>query len=368
MAQTETERLAEHFAAGDSIFVSSPLYRALCRTVARNRPVLDLLAQRRPGQQPSFLLFGAVHYLLLSGAAHPLGGYYPSLHGAAATGPSGAGPALLDFCRAYRDELAELIRTRLVQTNVVKRAAGLRVALWAVRRRCPQPVHLIEVGASAGIHLHADRYRYVVGGRAFGRQDAAITIETQWRGPGSPPDLDRVPVIASRTGVDLHPVQVTDPDERLWLRALIWPENQHAADLLAAALEGVAADPPAILAGDAIDVCPELGRSLPSGEPRVVFHAATRMHVPRARRAAFDQAIDSIAEGGPLYHAWQEPPSAPHHGLAGDMGEALALHGPGDVRAVPLVRVDGHLEWEAASNDELWPGRESKFLGPTRRR
>jgi len=56
-------------------------------------------------------------------------------------------PRLPDFCRAYRDELAELIRTRLVQTNVVRRPVGLRVALWAVRRRCARPVHLIEVGA-----------------------------------------------------------------------------------------------------------------------------------------------------------------------------------------------------------------------------
>jgi hypothetical protein len=146
----EIGRLAKHFAAGDSIFVSSPLYRSLCRTVAGDRSVLELLADRQPGQQPSFLLFGAVHYLLLGGAAHPLGAYYPSLHGSAAADPSSAGPALLDFCREYRDELAALIRTRLVQTNVVKRSAGLRIALWAVGQRCAQPVHLIEVGASAG--------------------------------------------------------------------------------------------------------------------------------------------------------------------------------------------------------------------------
>ena len=345
----DTGRLAGHFAEGDLIFVSSPLYRSLCRTVAGDRSVLDLLARRRPGQQPSFLLFGAVHYLLLSGAAHPLADFYPSLRGTAAAGPAGAGPALLDFCRAYRGDLEELIRTRLVQTNVVKRSAGLRIALWAVGQRSAGPVHLVEVGASAGIHLHADRYRYVVGGRTFGPPGAAVTIETQWRGPGQPPDLDDVPAIASRTGVDLHPVPATDPAERLWLRALVWPENQHAADLLMAALESVAADPPVIVAGDAISVCPELGRSLPPGEPRLVFHAATRMHVPRARHAAFDAAIDSIADGGPLFHAWLEPPSAPHHGMAGAAGGMmLSMHGPGDVRTVPVARVDGHLEWEEA--------------------
>ena len=347
MGTSPTEPLAEHFAEGQSIFVTSPLYRSLCRTVAQDRPLLELLAQRRAGQQASYLFFGAVHYLLLGGAQHPLGAYYPSVSGAAADDPAGAGPALLDFCRTYHDELAELIRTRLVQTNVVRRAAALRVALWAVGTRCTQPVHLIEVGASAGIHLHVDRYRHVVGDRTFGPRDAAITIDTDWRGADPPPDLDAVPPIASRVGVDLHPVPVTDPDERLWLQALVWPENKREAALLATALNGVAADPPAIVAGDAIDVCPALARRLPPGEPRVAFHAATRMHVPEARRAAFDEAIDSIGQGGPLYHAWLEPVAAPHQGLPDDTDGALAWHGPGDGRAFALVRVDGHLEWES---------------------
>jgi hypothetical protein len=344
----EIERLARHFASGESIFTTSPLYRSLCRTVARDRPVLELAAGRRPGQQPSYLLFGAVHYLLLRGTAHALGGYYPSLRGTAALDPVGAGPVLLDFCRAYRGDLAELIRTRLVQTNVVKRAAALRLALIAVGRRCSRPVHLIEVGASAGIHLHADRYRYLLGGQEFGQPGAAVTIETEWRGPGPPPDLDDVPTIASRTGVDLHPVRVTDPAERLWLRALVWPENQRQADLLVTALDGVAADPPRVVAGDAIEICPRLGQSLPAGQPRLVFHAATRMHVPGAQRAAFDEAIDSVGLAGPLYHVWLEPPSAPHHGLPAAMHETLAMHGPGDDRAVPLARADGHLDWAAA--------------------
>jgi hypothetical protein len=71
------------------------------------------------------------------------------------------------------------------------------------------------------------------------------------------------------------------------------------------------------------------------------------MHVPEARRAAFDEAIDSIGQDGPLYHAWLEPSAAPHQGLADDTDGALAWHGPGDGRARALVRVDGHLEWEA---------------------
>jgi len=63
----------------------------------------------------------------------------------------------------------------------------------------------------------------------------------------------------------------------------------------------VAADPPDVRRGDAVDLCPALARELPPGEPRVVFHAATRLHVAHERRPTFDAAIDSLGENAPLY-------------------------------------------------------------------
>ncbi len=97
----EIERLSEHFADGASIFTTSPLYQSLCKVVAQDQPILELLTQRRTGQQASYLLFGAVHYLLLSGVQHPLRDFYPSLVGAAGADPEDAGPVLLNFCRTY---------------------------------------------------------------------------------------------------------------------------------------------------------------------------------------------------------------------------------------------------------------------------
>lgn len=312
--------------------------------MADDRSILELLTECRAGQQPSFLLFAAVHYLLLSGADHPLRNFYPSLVGTAATNPASAGPFLKSFCAEYRDDLLPIIRTRLVQTNVVKRVFGLRFALAAIRRICREPVHLIDVGASAGIHLLFDRYRYSIGGRIFGQQDAAVSVETEWRSRAAPPDLDDLPPIASRIGVDLHPVDIRLHSQRLWLRALVWPEDQRKADLLSSALEVVASDPPLIMQGDAIDVCPLLGRVLPPG-PRVVFHAATRMHVPPERRPAFDEAIDAIGTGSRFYHVWQEPQWVPHRGCVADSRGAIEMHGSDDEAPIPLVLVDGHLEW-----------------------
>ena len=342
---TEIDALAEHFGRAPAVFDSSPLYQALCLVVASDRELLELLTRRRPGQQPSFLLFGAVHQLLLGGAEHRLRDYYASVVDGAALDPGRAGQAFLDFCRQHRAPLAELIASRLVQSNVLRRAIALRFALWAIGQRHDGPVHLIEVGASAGLLMNVDRYRYLIGGRAFGRPDAPVALDSRWRSEDPVPDLDDVPEIAGKTGIDLHPIDLADPAERLWLRALVWPEQRTAAALLDAAIDEARKERPAIIAGDAIDVCPALDRELPAGRTRVVFHAATRMHVAAERREQFDQAIDALSARGPLYHIWLEPPDAPHHGFPVAGPGVLAIHGPGDDAATPLVRVDGHLHW-----------------------
>src|SRR5688572_2822745 len=105
------EALAGRFAEAPE-FASSPLYRALGRTVAGNPALLRLAARGRPGQYPTFLFFGAVHARLLADADHELARYYPSIVGDAARSPEGAGPALVDFCAAHERQLASLIETR----------------------------------------------------------------------------------------------------------------------------------------------------------------------------------------------------------------------------------------------------------------
>ncbi|MGI8666692.1 MAG: DUF2332 domain-containing protein [Jatrophihabitans sp.] len=344
IAEHALDELRDHFlGAADEVFITSPLYRAFCHEVAGSPEVLGLLADRRPGQQPSYLLFAAVQYLLLDGVAHPLGQVYADAARHAPVPPA-AGPLLLDFVRANRDAVHALIRNRLVQTNVVRRAVGLRYALSVLAQTTPGPVHLVEVGTSAGIHLNVDHYRFAFGTRLVGPPDSPVTITTQLRS-APPVDLTAIPQIASRVGIDLRPVQACDPDQRSWLRALVWPENRADADLLDATLAVTASAPPRLITGDAVDICPALGRELPAGEARVVFHAATRMHVPRPRWAAFDEAIDAMGATGPLFHVWQESPEITHGGgPVLDDRAGLYLHGPDGV-ILALAAMDGHGRW-----------------------
>ncbi|MBF9068770.1 DUF2332 domain-containing protein [Streptacidiphilus fuscans] len=328
-------------------FTTSPLYRSLARVVAEDDALLDLAARGRAGQYPTFLFFGAVHHVLLSGVDHPLAAFFPSrvADPAPAEGQA-AGAALRSFCAAYEWELTSLISSRLVQTNQVQRSLALRYGLATLLPETDgTPVHLIEVGASAGLNLGYDRYGYTVGAQRFGNPDSPVQLAAELLGDGPLPDLDTLPKVASVLGVDLNPIDIRDVEDRRWLEALIWPENHDQRRLFSAASELIAADAPPIRAGDAAVVLPELAASLPAGEPRVVYHSGTRMHVPAHHLDAFDAGIESLGADGPLW--WLSLEDAPDPALprsSDRFGAALNLRGPDGERRT-LAVVDGHLRW-----------------------
>ncbi len=96
---------------------------------------------------------------MLRGAAHPLAAHYPALSD---SGPA-AGEAFSHFrafCLEHSPEIESLLKTRRVQTNVIQRSVCLLAALATVAQP-GQSLALIEVGASAGLNLLWDRYRYM---------------------------------------------------------------------------------------------------------------------------------------------------------------------------------------------------------------
>jgi hypothetical protein len=305
----ERGRLIRQFARGDEWFDTSPLYQVLSRTVTTDEDLLDLAAETRPGQQPANMLMAAAHLLILENPELPFARFFASVHGDDAEAPEGAGFEFGAFCAEHRDAIAQILRERLVQTNVPGRGVVVRVAMHEVARRVPGPVTFLEIGPSAGIQLRFDRWAVHTAGRRFGPTDAPLTLRPQWRDDHPPPDLDQIPPIRDRLGVDLHPVDATDPEQRLWLKALVWPEHRDRFAELAIALDTVAADPPTILRGDAIELLPRLDTErLAADIPLVVFHAMVRIHVPAERRDAFDAAITALGRRRRVLHASLEIP------------------------------------------------------------
>lgn len=313
-------------------FWSSPLYRHLSDLVAGDDYLVEVAAHARAGQVPTFAFFGAIHGLLLAGAEHPLADFYASLRGERARPPAQAGPELVSFVRTHEAAIIDIVSGRLVQTNHVRRAVGLRLALASIATTVgDRPAHLLEIGSSAGLLMRQDRYGYQLGDRRFGDRDSPVQLSTEWRSADPVPDLDALPAIASTCGIDLHPLDPAVEADRRWLEALVWPEDREKAAQLHAALELAAAHPVDVIAGDAREACAVWAARIPPGVPRIVFHCATRMHVPVEQRPAFDDAIRDIGQDGPLFHIAIE-------------GDGLQIAEP-DSDLIRRFDGDGHLAW-----------------------
>jgi hypothetical protein len=257
-----TGRLSEQsfdywaFFTAEAKKIGSPLYARLAEGVHGDEDLKALAARAKKGQPHANILFGAVHYLLLRGAEHPLRRHYPDLNG---TAPEGEDPFPLfrDFVREHRAEIERLVETRVTNTNEVGRSAVLHPGFRALAAETEMPLHLIEIGPSAGLNMVWDRYgvRYLKGGEVVASiaPGAPLVIDCELRGERVPP-LGPAPAIGGRAGLELNPVDLSNPEDRDWLRALMWPDQVSRLRRLERAIELFDKERPPIRSGDALDL------------------------------------------------------------------------------------------------------------------
>ena len=162
-----------------------------------------------------------------------------------------------------RDDIAAVCAGRRYQMNEVARCTQVALGIAAATASRAGPVSLVDLGSGAGLGLHLDRYRYRVGTGAFGPPEASVRLDCEARGDRQPPPA-RLPPVAERVGIDVHPVNLGDPDARAWLEACAPPEAS-ALSRLAAAVDVARRHPAAIVAGDAVDALPGVLGGLPRG-------------------------------------------------------------------------------------------------------
>ncbi|GAA4562114.1 DUF2332 domain-containing protein [Micromonospora coerulea] len=302
------------FAAREAHGVS-PAYERLALAVARDDELHALLRGLPPAKRQPNLLFAVVRLL---------------------GGPVEDPAAFHDYAVANWPAIGAEMRSRATQTNEAGRCAVLLPVLAAL----PQPLALLEVGASAGLCLYPDRYAYRYGDHHVGSGEPVLDCVATGMAPPA-----RLPQVVWRAGLDLNPLDVTDPADLAWLDALIWPEHTHRRARLRAAAAVAAAEPPLLVRGDLVDDLPALAARAPAGATLVVFHTSVLYQVPAPRREAFVEVVRRLPghwianeDLDVLRHdALPEPPSGASHNV-------LALDG------APLAWTRGHgqaLSWFA---------------------
>ena len=228
-----------------SPFTAALLTRA-ARDIEDGGPLASLLAGRAwsAADVPSLRFAGALQNAFMKTAA--LRALYP---GSGARGCAGDGwrmdaiwPRAQALMAARRGDFERFLHYA-PQTNEARRAIALLPAFLAVAAG-GGPLHMRELGASAGLNQMWDSFAYDGGSWRWpaaraneagvtAAADGAPQIDTDWRGP--PPAYLGAAPVASRAGCDLNPLRLTRRSERARLRAFIWPDQPERIDRFEAA-------------------------------------------------------------------------------------------------------------------------------------
>jgi hypothetical protein len=308
--------------------LGSPLYASLlaraAEDVASEGPVWALVRRPEAGPPGSLLpvrLMGGVHRLVLEGGLPDLAAAYPSAGGRA--DPDAAWQAFRAAVADRADELAPLV-ARPVQTNEVMRSAALLLGFLAVARKTGLPLRLLEVGASAGLNLRWDRYRYQTWNGGWGDPGSPVQLTEMYEPPEprlDPPDVD----VVERAGCDRAPVDPTSEEGRLTLQSYVWPDQEERFRLLRGALQIAPAVPVRVDEARLADWIEERLGEPSRGAATVVFHSIVMSYLEAEERERFNRAVADAggraSEEAPLAWLRMEP--------GGEQAEVLLATWPG---------------------------------------
>jgi hypothetical protein len=324
--QTDIEELARRVRSFAEVDCRgySPLYERLALGIAGDNDLLELLARARPGQRRPVLLLAAVNYL--GGIRH-----------LRASGTTNEFAPFREFCLDRRDDVLSIVETRATQTNEPGRSA----VLLPLFRRVPEPLALIEVGASAGLNLLFDRYGYDYDGVRLGDGEPVLRCSS-YLVP------DRFPEVASRIGIDREPVDVTDDDAVAWLRACVFADQLDRVERLEQAVATARRDPPDIVRGNALDTLAGVVEAAPPDAHVVIVHTWVVTYFLRDERAAFFQLINDLGARRDITWISGEGP-----GVVPDLGLERGVHSAvgeitfrnGDKQATVLGFCHPHGNW-----------------------
>lgn len=302
LAPSADEALAAEFADFFRHSQRAPLYARLSQALAGWSGLPELFADAPATSRIPVNLFAAVHYLLLVEPAQPLARFYPNLTSPGELDRGDPVPCFLAFCRERRAEVAELLATRLPQTNEIGRSSLLVAGLGKLEsRRWAQ----LDIGASAGLNLMLDRLSYQDQLGQIGDSTIRLRCEVS---PAGQRLANAVPQCGSRLGLDAHPLDLTDPDDVRWLEACVWPDQTDRFELLRQAVAVFAADPVPVVAGDAVaDLAANLDR-LQDGSP-LITTSWMLCYLPADAQLAWEAEVNRLGRDRELTWLWVESPA-----------------------------------------------------------
>lgn len=323
--ETLADRFRAHFRSEDH------LYAALLARMADDwdaggvtREIFDGWQDAPAQQMPQLRMLAGLFRIVLRGEAPQLQGFYPALGGD--LDPRDAWDAVRPVLQTHRDELRSSLDVA-PQTNEPARTLALLIGVSeAVRRSGLRRVRLLEPGASGGLGLLVDLYRFVGDGWSAGPVDSGLVVP----GCGAEGFVPQPFEVVDRRGCDLAPVDTATVEGGAYLTSFVWPWQRERHARLAAALRVAREHPVVVDCAPASQwVAERLAEPRPDGVLTVVWHSVTRMYWPAEETAAVEEAVRTARGRMPLAHVAFE-----HDWAAADGGGSPGL---------PRVELDGEV-------------------------
>ncbi len=278
---------------------SSQLYEHLAKHIAHDKDLLEIAAHSQPGQPVPNLLLGSVHYLLLNGIEHELAAYYASMTETPLQ-PSGAIHFFRDFCIRHRSLLIYLLKSKIVQTNEVRRCAYLYPSFCRVFAIAQKPLSLIEIGTSAGLQLVWDQYSYSyssIHNQTFGGESSKLRLSAETIGNIIPLMSTKSPLVERRIGID--PVE--------------------------------------FIQGDGVTLLPALAATVSRDTALCIFHTHVANQMSDEAKKTLNNHIQGLCEAGrDVFHLYNNMQDFDLH---------LDYHLDGNMVHETLATTDGHGRW-----------------------
>jgi hypothetical protein len=283
------------------------------------------------GQSVPLRIAGSLHGLVLDGSDPALDAVYP---------PHEVSDDVLwaEVARAFVAHEARLMAWLDLppQTNEVRRSAALIPAALQVTEMFGLPLTISELGASAGLNLAFSDFALLASGALRGAENAPVRLTPDWTG-ALPPDLPLK--VIDRAGVDLNPLDPSEPDQALRLLSYLWPDQPDRLRLTRAAMN-LAQTRPA--KGDAAGWLTDRLATRRPVTTHFIYHTIAWQYFPPETQAACTAAMEAAGRNATL-----DAPIA-HFAMEADdqsSGAGMTLKTWPGGEEIDLGRVDFHGRW-----------------------
>ena len=239
----------------------------------QGEPDADALALR---------LCGALQSIVIANPDDPLAAIYP--HG----DHPNYNNLLKQALKSHDSELSKWLELP-PQTNETGRAAALLPGLLEISRQGNLPIHLTEIGSSAGLNLQLDHFHYKFDDTHWGDERAPVSLKPELR--AGIPNLSGDLQVASTLGCDIAPIDVNDDFQRLRLLSYIWPDQIHRVRRIKGAIELALKHQPRVLKMDAAEFVARQLETRPDNHAFVLMHSVVWQYLPETTKNSIENSL-----------------------------------------------------------------------------